>query len=147
MATTTTTGTTDPAHPSNANSDHTDSSGHKPTTAIAALTDPDFLPTLEAAPATQHAKSHLLLLSLLGGAVVAAWLMGFELLQVSAQHSYMDLGLLLGAAALLWWVGGLAVDWWELVAGYWWLSMPVAGAAGLLLVMAQEQSTAYEEVD
>jgi hypothetical protein len=44
--------------------------------------------------------------------------------------------------------GSHSIDWWELVvAGYWRLSMPVAGAAGLLLVMAQEQATGFSEVD
>ena len=48
---------------------------------------------------------------------------------------------------MLYWTGSHKIDWWELVAGYGWLSMPVAGAAGLLLVMAQEQSSGLHEVD
>jgi len=48
---------------------------------------------------------------------------------------------------LLFWTGSHSIDWYELVAGYWWLSLPVAGAAGLMLVMAQEQATGFEEVD
>jgi hypothetical protein len=26
----------------------------------------------------------------------------------------------------LWFVGTVWIDWWELVVGYWWLSMPIA---------------------
>ena len=48
---------------------------------------------------------------------------------------------------MLYWVGGHYIDWWELVAGYWWLSLPAAGAAGILFVMAQEQSSGLHEID
>ena len=43
--------------------------------------------------------------------------------------------------------GSHSIDWYELVTGYWWFSLPVAGAAGLMLVMAQEQATGFSEVD
>jgi len=78
--------------------------------------------------------------------------MGFELFQVSDRTSWGTLalglgGVVAGGVCLLYWTGSLYIDWWELVAGYWWLSMPVAGAAGLLLVMAQEQATGFSEVE
>ena len=81
-----------------------------------------------------------------------AYLGGFELFQVSEHSSWWEVGLGVGAALLvvltaLYWTGIQSIDWWELVKGYWWLSMPVAGAAGLLLVMAQEQSSDWHEVD
>jgi hypothetical protein len=78
--------------------------------------------------------------------------MGFELLQTRDDVSWGALALGLGGAGsaagvLLYWTGSHYIDWWELVMGYWWLSMPVAGAAGVLLVMAQEQATGFHEVD
>ena len=70
--------TNDPAHPDNPNTDHTNKDGEKPTTAIDAILDTEFIPTLDDAPVVQKAKSHFLLLSLLVGAVFAAWFSGFE---------------------------------------------------------------------
>jgi len=86
------------------------------------------------------------------GAVFAAWLMGFELFQIQEDASWGVLALGLGSVigmggALMVWTGSHHIDWWELVAGYWWLSMPAAGAAGLFFVMAQEQVTEFKEVD
>jgi hypothetical protein len=117
---------TDPAHPSNANENHTTASGEKPKTAYTAVTDSDFLPTLDDAPVAQHAKSHGLLLFLVVGAVFSAWFMGFELFQPSENSSWIELGLGLGAVTaagmlMLYWTGSHYVDWWELVSGYWWL--------------------------
>ena len=92
-------GSTDPADPSNPNQNHTKSDGSKPDTAISAITDPDFLPTLDEAPATQHAKSHFLLLSMIVGGVFSAWFMGFDLFQVSEHQSWFVLALGLGSVA------------------------------------------------
>jgi hypothetical protein len=51
-----------------ADENHTGADGTKPRTAIEAVTDPDFLPSLDGSAYTaQHAKSHLLLLSLIVG--------------------------------------------------------------------------------
>ncbi|KAL3424804.1 hypothetical protein PVAG01_04085 [Phlyctema vagabunda] len=159
--------TRDPAHPSNANQDHTTKDGEKPTNAFTAITDPDFLPTLESAPKTQHLKSYLVLISLVVGGVVGAWFYGFELFQFSSTQdpqipfqpaeptvsdsSVLEIISLLGlvVAALLVvisWTGALWIDWWELVLGYWWLSMPVGGAAGLCLVLMQETASGMDEV-
>ena len=52
-----------PARPSNANENHTTTDGTKPKTAASAITGPEFLPTVDETPTTQHVKSHLLLLS------------------------------------------------------------------------------------
>ena len=101
------------------NEHHTTSDGTKPKTAISAITDPDFLPALEA-PATQHVKFHLLLVSLNIGCVVSAWFIGFELFHVSEIRSWVALALGLGAvvtAAALNWTVGDNIDWWELVTG------------------------------
>lgn len=140
------------AHSSKANENHTTTDGTKPQTAVSTITDPDFLPTLDEAPATQHVKSHLLLLSLIVGGVFSAWFVGFKMFQVFEHQSWGELALGLGAvvaaaAGMLYWTGSHFIDWWELVTGFWWLSMPVAGAAGLLLLIAQEQSSGWHEVD
>ena len=90
-------GSTDPADSGNPNQNHTKSDGTKPTTAVSAITDPDFLPTLDEAPAAQHAKSHLLLLFLIIGGVFSAWFMGLELFQVSEYQSWSVLALGLGS--------------------------------------------------
>jgi len=70
---------------------------------------------------------------------------------VSNSASWGSLLLMLGGvsaagAVLMYWTGSHYIDWWELLAGYWWLSMPVAGMAGVLLVMAQERATSFNEV-
>jgi len=147
-----TTKQSDPAHPSQANHDHTNKDGEKPTTAFDVITDTSFVPTLDEAPKTQQAKSHGLLLFLVVGAVLGAWLFGFELFQVGVGESYTSLILVLGSTSAilvgaLVWTGTMNIDWWEVVAGYWWLSLPVAGAAGLALVMMQEQATGWDEVE
>ncbi|ETS84740.1 hypothetical protein PFICI_02765 [Pestalotiopsis fici W106-1] len=72
---------TDPAHASSANTNHTTKSGTKPTSAVEAITDPDFFPTLEKAPLAQKVKSTLFLAVLVYGAVAALWLFGFTLFQ------------------------------------------------------------------
>lgn len=52
-----------------------------------------------------------------------------------------------GVAGLLYWSGVMGVDWWEVVCGYWWLCMPVLGAAGVVLVMAMEREEGLGEVE
>lgn len=130
--------TTDPAHPSNPNSDHTTVNGEKPKDAFTVITDVDFLPTLDSAPATQRFKSHFLLFALLTGAVFGAWFFGFELFQFGETRdteipfelaepqaqSWLQVGAFLGLVIVALGVlvsstGVLAIDWWELVLGYW----------------------------
>jgi len=143
--------TSDPAHPSNPNNDHTKTDGTKPQTAIDVIVDPDFLPTLEKAPIQQHLKSNLLLLSLITSGVFGSWLLGLDMFQVSEGQSWGMLASgLMGVVGVIglgvWFTGALWIDWWELVLGYWWLSMPVAAGAGLLFVMAQEKSKGLKEL-
>ena len=47
----------------------------------------------------------------------------------------------------MWFTGTVWIDWWELVIGYWWLSIPISAATGLLFVMAQERADTIKEVD
>lgn len=140
----------DPAHANSSNADHTTASGEKPTSAFTAITDTEFIPSLEEAPKTRIALSHMLLLSLVAGGVLAAWYMDLEIFQIFGQGREAAIGLGLVTVALmvlLAWSGSLMVDWFALVKEYWWLSMPVGGAATLALVMMQEQATGLKEVE
>ncbi|RDW78159.1 hypothetical protein BP5796_06011 [Coleophoma crateriformis] len=162
-----TTATGDPAHPDQPNHDHTTTSGEKPKTAFQAIMDPEFVPTLESVPKTQHMKSYLVLISLVIGGVVGAWFFGFELFQIASSKdpqipfivpeprrlvsSWIELVALLGFVivgllALISWTGAHWIDWWELVLGYWWLSMPAAGGAVVCLVIMQETASSMNEV-
>jgi len=81
-----------------------------------------------------------------------AHVLGFELFQASEHSSWGEVVLgigteMLAIAMALYWTGSYCIDWWKLVSDHWWLSMPVAGATGLLLVIAQEQSSDWNEVD
>jgi hypothetical protein len=96
--------------------------GTKPTCAVSAITDLDFLPTLDEAPVTQHVKSHLLVLSLIVGGVFLARFIGFGLSQVSQHQSWVELVLGLGAVVAavvgtLYWTGSHYIDWWEVILG------------------------------
>jgi hypothetical protein len=76
--------------------------------------------------------------------------MGLALFQVFEHQSWGVLALssaAVVAAGMLHSTGSHSIDWWALVAGSWWLSVPVAGAAELLLVVAQERSSGWYEVD
>jgi len=115
----------------------------------------DILPSLpaldESRPVSHHARSHLVLLCSLFSLVVLAWLFGLDLLQVSENTSWKSLGLglslIVGVGGLvLHWTGTTSIDWYEMIASYWWLSMPVLGGTGLLLVMMQEGSSELGEL-
>ena len=41
----------------------------------------------------------------------------------------------------MYWTESHSIDWRELIAGWWWLSMPIGAAAGLLLAIMQESSS------
>lgn len=111
------------------------------------------IPTLEEnAPTTSKLRSNLFLLSLLLGAIISAYLYGFELLQPSDHTTWAEKGITLflvaafgGGAA--WFVGVQKIDWWELVWGYWWFSMPIAGGAAVVLVRAMEATEGIEVKD
>lgn len=123
--------------------DHTKHTGLTPADAYNAITDPDVLPTLESAPKTRKAQSHLVLTVLLCSAIFGAWLIGVDILQSQTQI----IGIGLAIAVAIGFVGGWNIDWWELVLGYWWLSMPVAGLAGLGFLMMQENASGMDETD
>ncbi|KAF3019395.1 hypothetical protein E8E14_012317 [Neopestalotiopsis sp. 37M] len=89
---------TDPAHPSSGNTNHTTKSGTKPTTAIEAIADPNFFPTLEKAPLAQKVKSLLLLAVVVYGGVAALWMSGFTLFQQDPSLQ-PEVGGLAGAGA------------------------------------------------
>lgn len=158
-------------HPLSEKETNTDESKVK--TTIAAVFDPSFpLPTLEAqkTPALRYVQSFLVLTFLLSTAVFGAWFFNFSILQSSfaadtspnpkAKNVLSLLGmvitmeqlaLLIGVIGVLfltmWFTGTVWIDWWELVIGYWWLSMPVGASAGLLFLMAQERTDTMGQVD
>lgn len=111
------------------------------------------LPTLTtSSPTTTHLKSHLTILFLLITSILGSYLLGFSLLQQSSSTTWLESAISLAAlvgvgATALWWTGSHKIDWWELVLGYWWFSMPIAGAAGLLLIRAQEGSEEIGDVE
>lgn len=82
----------DPAHGTSSNTDHTTTSGTKPTSVVEAVTDPSFFPTLDKAPLAQKIKSHLLLACIVYGGVAVLWLSGFTLFQTRSQLTPPDLG-------------------------------------------------------
>ncbi|KAK9774080.1 hypothetical protein AB5N19_06928 [Seiridium cardinale] len=163
---------TDPAHSSSGNTDHTTKNGEKPTTAIEAITDPSFFPTLDGAPLSQKLKSYAFLVFLVFGAVSTLWFFGFELFQTappaveiplavpgdedgppnSLGEIAMEVGLMTGGAsaailALLFFTGTANLDFWSLVMEYGWWTLPAIGSAGLLFVMAQENTYSIKEVE
>lgn len=155
----------DPAHPSQPNSDHTTTSGKKPSTILSAVTSSSFLPTLTSAPITTRILSHSILLILVCGGVVGAYLYGFDLFQVQVAHqsqlpiqvqvvdwTNLELAVFLGGisaliTAALVWTGTANIDFYALVGEFWWLSLPAVAAAGTALVLMMETSTSIKEVE
>jgi len=162
---------TDPAHGSSENTNHTTKSGEKPTSAIEAITDPSFMPTLDKAPLAQKLKSYLFLIFLVFGAVTTLWLFGFTLFQTTppvveiplavpgeedgSTSSLVDVakevGLITGSASaailvLLYSTGTVNMDFWSLVIEYGWWSLPIVGAVGLLFVITQENTYSITEI-
>ena len=111
------------------------------------------IPTLEeSAPITTQLRSHMLILVLLAGAIISAYIYGFELLQPADHTSYAEMGvslclLVLFGGGTLWFIGVQKVDWWAVVLGYWWLSMPAALGGGLFLVRVMEGSEGIDVKD
>ncbi|MCJ1413571.1 hypothetical protein MMC19_007692 [Ptychographa xylographoides] len=122
---------------------HTPHTGLKPIDAYNAITDPNVLPTLDDAPTSRRLQSSIVLVTLLSGAIFGAWFLGVDILQTQTQIIGIG-GAVLAAIAF---AGGLQIDWWGLVMGYWWLSMPVAGLAGVGFLLMQEQATSLQETD
>ena len=124
----------------------TNTDDKKLSVAVAAVTDTKFpLPQLDENSSTlEYVLSFATLFLLLGAGICGAWLLDVPLLQSSQPLLFLPTVCLvtLGLLAL---VGTVWVNWWELVLGYWWLSMPIGALAGLALVLNQEASTGLEE--
>ncbi len=137
-------------HPLSEKQTNTDDKKFETTTA--ALTDPNFpLPELdESTSYARHALSFFVLLALLVGGCVGAWFFEPSFLQVS-ENVWVQVGILAGMAGftlmMLFFTGTVWIDWWELVLGYWWLSIPIAAAAGLVFVLNQESAMTLKEVE
>jgi len=120
-------------------------------TTTAAVLDPNFpLPELDSSASTfRHVKSFAVLAVLLAAGVAGAWFMGASIL--ISEDPTMQVALLVGAFVVLltalFLTGTVWVDWWELVLGYWWLSIPIGAAAGLVVVLNQESATSLKDVD
>ncbi|KAJ9612022.1 hypothetical protein H2200_003617 [Cladophialophora chaetospira] len=124
----------------------TNTDDDKLSVAVAAVTDPKFpLPQLgENSSTLEYVLSFGTLFLLLGGGIFGAWLYGVTMLQTSQPLLLLPAVFVVICGALAF--GGLGgVNWWELVLGYWWLSMPIGALAGLALVMNQEASAGLDE--
>ena len=131
----------DPDHPQSEK--NTDTDTQKASTTIAALTDPTFpLPTLTGETSTfRYVRSFTVLTSLIVTGLGGAYLFDAAILQNPIYLGLITLAVIAGVFA----TGTAWIDWWELVLGYWWLSMPVGGAAGLAFIMMQERATSWDE--
>jgi hypothetical protein len=142
------------SHPPSEKEANTDEAKAK--TSVAAVLDPSFpLPTLEAekTPATRYIRSFVVLIVLLSAAVFGAWFLELSILQIGSTAStssnpkskdvlltlgmampVQQLALLLGVTSVLflamWFTGTVWIDWWQLVIGYWRLSIPIGAPAG-----------------
>ena len=120
----------------------------KLSTAVAAVTDPKFpLPVLdENASAFRYVLSFGTLAGLLAGGLAGAWYLGITMLQ--SQQPLVALSVAFCAVlGALFFTGTVWIDWFELVLGYWWLSMPIAAAAGIVLIFNQEASAGIDEIE
>lgn len=131
----------DEEHPLSEKTTNTDD--QKLETTIAAVTDPTFpLPTLKAGTSTfRYVRSFTVLFCLLASGLGGAYLFEAAILQDPLYLAVASVAVLVGVFA----TGTVWIDWWELVLGYWWLSMPIGCAAGLAFVMMQERATTWGE--
>lgn len=131
-------------HPLSEKQGNTDNS--KLSTAVAAVADPKFpLPVLNDKSSTlRYILSFGTLAALLGGGIVGAWYLDVTMLQSRQPIVVLSIAFFTVLGALFF-TGTVWIDWFELVLGYWWLSMPIGAAAGLVLVMNQEASTGIQE--
>ena len=118
------------------------------TAPLTAIIDPNLLPTTGDKPASRRVRSLVFLALLLAVAVSGAWFVGLDILQ---GDDMLKVGLKgigvwmmgLGGVAM---TGGLDVDWFELVLGWWWVATPIVGAASVLFVVVQERATGIEVI-
>ena len=131
-------------HPRSEKQSNTDDS--KLSTAVAAVADPKFpLPVLDdKSSALRYILSFGTLATLLLTGIAGAWYLDVILLQSQQPAIVLSVAFFVVLGALFF-TGTVWIDWYELVLGYWWLSMPVGAAAALILVMNQEASTGIQE--
>ena len=120
----------------------------KLSTTIAAVTDPKFpLPTLDDdSTPLRYVLSFGTLAALLAGGLAGSWYIGVSILQSSQPLVACSIAFFTVLGALFF-TGTVWIDWFELLLGYWWLSMPVGALAGLALVLNQEASAGIEETN
>lgn len=163
---------TDPAHSSSENTDHTTASGEKPTTALEAVTDLSFAPSLDKAPFAQKLKSYLFLMFLVLGTVLTLWFFGFTLFQTShravdiplavpdtegghpdslaeiaTQVGFMTVGVSAVILVLLYITGTANVDFWSLVVEYGWWTLPAVGATVVIFAILQDRAEITTDLD
>lgn len=125
-------------------SSHTQHTNLTPLDAYAVITDPDILPSLTAETSLpRRLRSYFVLGTLVAGGLFLAYILGVDILQTRAEI----VGIGLAVVIALGFAGGWNIDWWELVLGYWWLSMPVAGLAGVAFLVLQEGTSGMVEVE
>lgn len=114
---------------------------------LAALSDPDLLPSTDHASTARRLRSHLFLLMIVATGVLGSRYLGLDMLQGEGwPAAATNAGVAaLGVGGVLM-TGGLAVDWYEIVLGWWWVSAPIMVMAGLVIVMAEERTQGVEEV-
>ncbi|MCJ1282917.1 hypothetical protein MMC26_002243 [Xylographa opegraphella] len=122
---------------------HTEHTGLTPKDAYNVITDPEVLPSLDEASVPRKIQSTFVLLFLLCCGLFGAWFLGVDILQSQTQI----VGIGVAVALAIAFAGGFNVDWWDLVVGYWWLSMPVAGLAGIAFLLVQETTSGIQETD
>ena len=120
----------------------------KLSTAIAAVTDPKFpLPSLTAESSSlRYALSFGTLLALLVGGIGGAMYCGVEILQ-SSQPLALGAFAVATMIAAFFLTGTIWIDWFELVVGYWWLSIPIGALAGIAVVLNIEASATLAETE
>lgn len=121
---------------------------HKGRTAIAAVIDPTFpLPSLtEESTTIQYALSFGTLFLLLGIAIGGAYLYGVEILQ-SSQPFLVTGSVFAALVAAFFFTNTIWIDWYELVLGYWWLSLPIGALAGLAVLLNMEAQATMAETE
>ncbi|KUJ24065.1 uncharacterized protein LY89DRAFT_11190 [Mollisia scopiformis] len=109
---------------------------------------PDLFPRLSAHASRIHkAKSHILLFFLLcilstGIYFLNPSLLGFVVKSLAASSwttvGTVAVGVLGIGMGMVCWTNVYKVDWYEVVAGYWWLVIPALGAVGWAIAIVQE---------
>ena len=125
----------------------TNTEDSKLSTTIAAVSDPKFpLPVLDDKATTlRYVLSFGTLTALLAAGIAGAWYVGGVAMLQSEQPLIPLTIAFFATLGALFLTGTVWVDWFELVLGYWWLSMPIGAAAGIMLVLNQERGAGIAE--